>query len=95
MLTVLVYSASGAAHCQIIDSLFPGGVFVTTSLCLVLLGHLLSSVRFAGKVPMSKVNFSAQHEYEMVNNYKVLQAAFNKCDIDKVCEIAVAVNALS
>jgi len=50
---------TGAAHCQIIDSIYPGSV------------HL------------SKVKFNANQEFEYIQNFKVLQAAFQKNNIDK------------
>lgn len=44
---------------------------------------LMPSLR-AGKVPMSKVNFAAKQDYEFVNNYKILQKVFDRCNVDKV-----------
>jgi len=49
---------SGAAYCQIMDSVY-------------------------ADVHMNRVKFNAKMEYEFVNNFKILQACFDKHKIDK------------
>ncbi|KAI8811454.1 calponin homology domain-containing protein [Cladochytrium replicatum] len=48
---------NGAAHCQIMDSIFRD-------------------------VPLTRVKFNAKHEYEYINNFKILQSTFDKHKID-------------
>eukprot|EP00884_Botryococcus_braunii_P012977 jgi/Botrbrau1/21680/Bobra.43_1s0077.1 len=40
-----------------------------------------------GSVNLSKVDFNAKNEYDFINNYKVLQAAFTKLNINKSMDV--------
>ena len=43
----------------------------------------LFDIMYPNVVPMSKVNWSANKDFEYVANYKILQVSFNKMNIDK------------
>ncbi|KAH3756715.1 microtubule-associated protein, RP/EB family [Pelomyxa schiedti] len=62
--TKVEQTCTGAAHCQIMDMLYPG------------------------RVPLSKVNFNARHDYEYIQNYKILQTVFQKCGVEKIIDVS-------
>ena len=46
-----------------------------------------------GSVNLSRVDFNSRSEYDSINNYKALQAAFTKAGIDKPVDVARLVKA--
>lgn len=48
---------------------------------------MLLDAIYPGKVPMNKVDWSANKDYEYVQNYKILQKCFTTLKIDKFIEV--------
>ena len=72
---------TGAAYCQIMDSIY--GAIASQ---IPILDHTINPItRFLGDLPMTRVKMNAKHEYEFVANFKVLQNVFKAKKIDKVC----------
>lgn len=44
-------------------------------------------IMYPGSVPMHKVNWSANKDFEYVANYKILQSCFTKVGIDKFVDV--------
>ena len=44
---------------------------------------------FPGTVPVSKIKWNAKHDYEYIENYKILQQAFAKNDIKRHIEVTL------
>lgn len=44
----------------------------------------IAELIFPGSVPMSRINWEAKSDYEYVQNYKLLQAAFTKNRVQRV-----------
>ena len=79
-------TAKGAVQCQLMDAVHQGivpmhKVHYLKHFCLPFMSLLPSKVLYND---VFQVNFDAKNEYEMIQNYKVLQDVFNKLKIDKV-----------
>merc|ERR1719244_1112659 len=42
---------------------------------------------FPGCIPLKKIKFKTQLEHEYIQNFKVLQAAFKKMNVDKIVPV--------
>jgi RP/EB family microtubule-associated protein len=40
-----------------------------------------------GKIPMQRVNFKANNEWQFISNFKILQQGFAKCKILKYIDV--------
>lgn len=47
----------------------------------------LLDIMYPGSIPMSKVNWAANKDFEYVANYKLLQTGFTKSNIDKYVDV--------
>ena len=70
---------SGAAYCQLMDMLFPGEKIEENAL-----KPFIKTLQFAGVIQLKRVKFNSKQEHENINNFKLLQAAFKKMNVDQV-----------
>lgn len=52
----------------------------------------LLDIMHPGTISMSKVNWGAKQSHEWVANYKILQTAFTKLNIDKYIPVSLLLN---
>ncbi|KAL5992131.1 hypothetical protein ACLOJK_013046 [Asimina triloba] len=76
----IIRAASGAVQCQMMDMTHPGVVPM----------HKILFLTWGG---LFQVNFDAKTEYDMIQNYKILQEVFTKLKIDKHIEVKMLVKA--
>lgn len=69
--------------------------FIISTFAIILVSYNLNEILgaaycqymdmlFAGSVPMKRVKFRTNLEHEYIQNFKILQAAFKKMNVDKV-----------
>lgn len=51
--------------------------------------HFLFVFHFSGRVQLKKVKFNTKLEHEYIQNYKILQAVFQKESVDKVSGVPI------
>jgi RP/EB family microtubule-associated protein len=49
-------------------------------------------VMHPGKIKMNRVNWKARNEWEFILNFKILQQAFERCNIKKHIDVTVLSN---
>lgn len=92
---IIFQAASGAVQCQMLDMTYPGVVPMhkVTVKCPVTIfccmryhffNLFIIIVEEFWLFCLLQVNFDAKTEYDMIQNYKVLQDVFNKLKIEKV-----------
>lgn len=87
-ITKIETTCTGAVACQLIDAHFPSkGNTAYSSVFDLFVAKCQFATCHLPAVPMSKVNWEAKSDYEYVNNYKVLQSAFNKLNIEKKADV--------
>lgn len=47
----------------------------------------IADLLFPGSIPMSRVNWGARSDYEFVQNYKLLQIAFTKHQVQRYVDV--------
>ncbi|KAI9611108.1 hypothetical protein H4Q26_008957 [Puccinia striiformis f. sp. tritici PST-130] len=105
--TKIEQCGSGAAYAQIHRFNLPWVLFYTHLIkkkpCAIIIEAdyrasrptssllLFRMVKITEDVPLSRVKMNANQEYEYLNNFKVIQAAFKKHQIDKIIRILTMV----
>jgi microtubule-associated protein, RP/EB family len=95
-------AASGAVQCQLMDMVHPGVVPMhkvhfqassfqfawACSICFSVWCWVARLIETSALSLLSQVNFDAKAEYDMIQNYKILQDVFNKLRLSKVLPLS-------
>ena len=46
---------------------------------------------YPGKIALSRVNWNAKQDYEIISNFKLLQISFAKFDINRTIEVLLII----
>jgi hypothetical protein len=85
--TKIEQCGTGAAYCQILDSIYRASTG-TTLPPLSCVPPLMCILRVVD-IPMTRVKMNARHEYEFIANFKVMQNVFKAKRIDKVRSLSL------
>ena len=75
---------TGAAYCQVLDSIYRASIRSISFYPRFLSGSFAYVSGFSVDLPMTRVKMNAKHEYEFIANFKVMQNVFKAKRIDKV-----------
>jgi RP/EB family microtubule-associated protein len=85
--TKIEQCGTGAAYCQILDSIYRASN--RTTLPPLSCIPPLTCISHVVDIPMTRVKMNARHEYEFIANFKVMQNVFKAKRIDKVLSLSL------